>query len=105
MCKVPIDKYIITYLSICQKIRNRSLAWKKNKRKNSARKRSFFYFAPRVGGCSDEYFGCLVEFLRDRHAINQVIAPDESKCSILIKNKNTEILFLNNQYHKFSNKI
>lgn len=53
----------------------------------------------------DGDFGCLVEFLRDRNAIDQVIAPDESKCSILIKNKNTEILFLNNQYHKFSSKL
>lgn len=49
----------------------------------------------------DGDFGCLVEFLRDERVLYSVIAPDEKKCSILIKNKNVEILFLNNQYHKF----
>ncbi len=50
----------------------------------------------------DGDFGCLVEFLRDNKAIEVVVAPDENKCSILIKNKNTEVTFLNDQYHKFS---
>lgn len=50
----------------------------------------------------DGDFGCLVEFLRENNAINRVIAPDEKKCSILLKNKNTEITFLNELYHKFS---
>jgi len=31
-----------------------------------------------------------------------IIAPDEKKCSILLKNKNTEMTFLNEHYHKFS---
>lgn len=53
----------------------------------------------------DGDFGCLVEFLRDKKSILEVIAPDESKCSILIKNKNTKITFLNDLYHKFSDKI
>lgn len=53
----------------------------------------------------DGDFGCLVEFLKDNNSIEQVIAPDEKKCSILLKNKNIEITFLNNLYHKFSDKI
>jgi len=53
----------------------------------------------------DGDFGCLVEFLKENNSIEQVIAPDEKKCSILLKNKNIEITFLNNLYHKFSDKI
>jgi uncharacterized LabA/DUF88 family protein len=53
----------------------------------------------------DGDFGCLVEFLKENNALNLVLAPDEKKCSILIKNKNTDISFLNEQYHKFSVKI
>ena len=52
----------------------------------------------------DGDFGCLVEFLRDKKSILCVIAPDEKKCSILLKNKNIEITFLNDLYHKFSDK-
>ncbi len=53
----------------------------------------------------DGDFGCLVEFLRENNAISLVIAPDNKKCSILVKNKNIEISFLNEHYHKFSTKI
>jgi len=53
----------------------------------------------------DGDFGCLVEFLHDKQSIKGVIAPDEKKCSILIKNKNVEITFLNHLYHKFSTKL
>ena len=53
----------------------------------------------------DGDFGCLVEFLRDNAVLERVIAPDKAKCSILIKNKNIEITFLNEHYHKFSTKI
>ncbi len=53
----------------------------------------------------DGDFGCLVEFLRDNSAIRGVLSPDESKCSILLRNKNIEITFLNALYHKFSTKI
>ncbi|MHB1316882.1 MAG: NYN domain-containing protein [Minisyncoccota bacterium] len=53
----------------------------------------------------DGDFGCLVEFLRDKKVIHGVLAPDEKKCSILIRNKNIEITFLNDHYHKFSRKI
>lgn len=52
----------------------------------------------------DGDFGCLVEFLQTNKAINLIISPDEKKCSILLKNKNTEVTFLNEQYHKFSTK-
>lgn len=51
----------------------------------------------------DGDFGCLVEFIRDNTALHSVISPDEKKCSILIRNKNVEITFLNQLYHKFSN--
>ncbi len=50
----------------------------------------------------DGDFGCLIEFLQNNKAIDSVVSPDEKKCSILIKNKNIDILFLNEHYHKFS---
>lgn len=50
----------------------------------------------------DGDFGCLVEFLQTNKAIDRIVSPDEKKCSILLKNKNTEITFLNEHYHKFS---
>ena len=53
----------------------------------------------------DGDFGCLVEFLSDNSVLQGVIAPDEKKCSFLLRNKNVEITFLNDQYHKFSKKI
>lgn len=53
----------------------------------------------------DGDFGCLVEFLQNNQAIDRVVAPDENKCSILIKNKNIGITFLNDHYHKFSSML
>ncbi len=50
----------------------------------------------------DGDFGCLAAFLKENNAIDRIIAPDEKKCSILLKNKNTEITFLNEHYQKFS---
>ncbi len=55
-----------------------------------------------VSGDGD--FGCLVEFLDNNSVLDRVISPDENKCSILLRNKNTEITFLNEHYHKFSKK-
>jgi len=52
----------------------------------------------------DGDFGCLIEFLKENNVISGVIAPDEDKCSILIRNKNIDITFLNKLYHKFSNR-
>jgi len=52
----------------------------------------------------DGDFGCLVEFLKNNGVIDRVISPDEKKCSILLKNKNIEITFLNEHYHKFSSR-
>ena len=52
----------------------------------------------------DGDFGCLVEFLQKNAVLSGVLAPDEKKCSILLRNKNIEITFLNDLYHKFSNK-
>lgn len=59
-------------------------------------------FASCVLVTGDGDFGCLVEFLQNNKAIDRVVSPDEKKCSILLKNKNTEITFLNDHYHKFS---
>lgn len=53
----------------------------------------------------DGDFGCLVEFLRENNSMNRIVAPDENKCSFLLRNKNVEITFLNDHYHKFSSKI
>lgn len=50
----------------------------------------------------DGDFGCLVEFLESNNVLGGIISPDENKCSILLRNKNTEITFLNDHYHKFS---
>jgi len=53
----------------------------------------------------DGDFGCLVQFLKENKVIDRVISPDENKCSILIRNKNVEITFLNDLYSKFSDKV
>lgn len=53
----------------------------------------------------DGDFGCLVEFLRERNAFLEIVAPDKNKCSILLRDKNTRITFLNSLYHKFSKKV
>jgi uncharacterized LabA/DUF88 family protein len=53
----------------------------------------------------DGDFGCLVTFLKEQGAIERIIAPDEKKCSFLLRNKNTEITFLNDLYHKFSMRV
>ncbi len=53
----------------------------------------------------DGDFGCLIEFLKENNVLNRVLAPDENKCSFLIRNKNCEITFLNEHYHKFSGKL
>ena len=50
----------------------------------------------------DGDFGCLVEFLKENNAIERILSPDENKCSFLLRNKNVEITFLNDLYHKFS---
>jgi hypothetical protein len=47
-------------------------------------------------------------WLRQKYNPEQVylfIAPDEHKCSFLIRNKNCEITFLNDHYHKFSKEV
>ena len=53
-----------------------------------------------VSGDGD--FGCLVEFLNNNSVLDRIISPDEDKCSILLRNKNSEITFLNDHYHKFA---
>ncbi len=49
----------------------------------------------------DGDFGCLVEFLQENKVLDRVLVPDKKKCSFLIRNKNCEITFLNDHYHKF----
>ncbi len=53
----------------------------------------------------DGDFGCLVEFLVEHKVMHSIIAPNKQKCSFLLRNKNTELVFLNDLYHKFSDKI
>lgn len=53
----------------------------------------------------DGDFGCLISFLLNNKIPISVIAPNSLKCSFLIRNKNIEIIFLNNHYHKFSERI
>ena len=53
----------------------------------------------------DGDFGCLVEFFKEKRVLANVVAPDENKCSILIRNKNIELSFLNDLYHKFSDNL
>jgi uncharacterized LabA/DUF88 family protein len=50
----------------------------------------------------DGDFSCLVEFLKENNVIEKILSPDENKCSFLLRNKNVEITFLNDLYHKFS---
>ncbi len=51
----------------------------------------------------DGDFGCLVQFLKENKVIELILSPDENRCSILLRNKNVDITFLNEHYHKFSN--
>lgn len=50
----------------------------------------------------DGDFGCLIEFLNHNSALLGILAPNINKCSFLLRNKNIEITFLNEHYHKFS---
>ncbi len=50
----------------------------------------------------DGDFGCIVEFFKKHKVLHGVIVPDDKKCSLLLKNKNVSMFFLNNQYHKFA---
>lgn len=53
----------------------------------------------------DGDFGCLVEFLSENKSIIKILSPDKNKCSFLLRNKNIEITFLNELYHKFSDTL
>ena len=61
-------------------------------------------FDSRILITGDGDFGCLVEFLENNKSISGVLAPDDNKCSFLLRNKNVEITFLNEHYHKFSDR-
>ncbi len=53
----------------------------------------------------DGDFGCIIEFLEQRSVLSCTIVPNIKKCSFLIKNKNSEIVSLNEHYHKFSTRL
>jgi uncharacterized LabA/DUF88 family protein len=53
----------------------------------------------------DGDFSCIIEFLKERGALEKIIAPSEKRTSFLIINKNIEILFLDEHYGKFSEQI
>lgn len=53
----------------------------------------------------DGDFGCLIKFLQENKSMNCILVPDEKKCSFLLRNKNVEIVFLNEHYHKFWHNI
>ncbi len=53
----------------------------------------------------DGDFSCVIEFLKEKNVLKKIIAPNESRTSFLIINKNIEILFLDEHYYKFSEKI
>lgn len=53
----------------------------------------------------DGDFGCLVEFLVQNSVLIGILAPNKKKCSILLRNKNIEITFLNDHYHKFNRRL
>ena len=53
----------------------------------------------------DGDFDCLVEFLIEKKAMRSILAPNRKKCSFLLRNKNTELVFLNDVYHKFSDTV
>ena len=53
----------------------------------------------------DGDFACLAEFLQNKKVLVNVLAPSKDKCSFLLRNKYAvELMFLNDHYHKFSNK-
>ena len=67
------------------------------------------FYKKEFTGCilitGDGDFGCLVEFLKEEKILVGVLAPNKNKCSFLLRNKDgIELTFLNEHYHKFSNK-
>ena len=50
----------------------------------------------------DGDFGCLADFLIKHFALAGILPPDRARCSFLLKNKKTQLTFLNDHYHKFS---
>jgi uncharacterized LabA/DUF88 family protein len=53
----------------------------------------------------DGDFRCLVEFLIERKMNVSVLAPNRSKCSILLKRTAAPIVCLTEHYHKFKREI
>ncbi len=50
----------------------------------------------------DGDFACLVQFLQEKDKLKAVLAPDNKKCSILIKRTNTQITYLNEMKQKLA---
>ena len=55
-----------------------------------------------VAGDGD--YACLVKFLSEHGKLKVVLAPNNSKCSILLKRLNTPITFLNTLRHRLAYK-
>lgn len=49
----------------------------------------------------DGDFSCIIDFLLRKDALERIVAPNKNGCSFLIRNKNVDITFLNEHYHKF----
>lgn len=52
----------------------------------------------------DGDFACVVQFLKDKNKLKVVLAPDNKKCSILIKRINVPITYLNEMKERISKK-
>ena len=52
----------------------------------------------------DGDFRCLIDFFIERNVKVSILAPDKKRCSSLIKKSPVSITFLENHYHKFSEK-
>jgi len=52
----------------------------------------------------DGDFACLVQFLKDKNKLKVVLAPDNTKFSILIKRTNVPITYLNEMKERMSKK-
>jgi len=61
-------------------------------------------FDKAVLATGDGDFACLVQFLKERNKLKIVLAPDNKKCSILIKRINAPITYLNELKQKLAQK-
>ncbi len=53
----------------------------------------------------DGDFSCVIEFLKEKEVFEKILAPNKNKTSFIIISKNVEILYLDEHYYKFGEKI